>query len=119
MSYRDIMNKKNEIIKDSIGIDYSKFEKDGISFDYEELMSKTGYSLEEIIKIQRDVGFGNTPLIELKNITKLARKYAPKGKGAKIFIKKLTNERTEHGQRFKLYWLLGKSIFPRESIPIF
>jgi len=87
MSYRDIMNKKNEIIKDSIGIDYSKFEKDGISFDYEELMSKTGYSLEEIIKIQRDVGVGNTPLIELKNITKLARKYAPKGKGAKIFIK--------------------------------
>ena len=30
---------------------------------------------------------GNTPLIELKNITKLARKYAKVGKGARIFLK--------------------------------
>jgi cysteine synthase len=33
------------------------------------------------------VGVGNTPILELKNITELARKYAPEGKGARIFLK--------------------------------
>ena len=30
---------------------------------------------------------GNTPIVELKNLTKLARKYAPQGNGARIFVK--------------------------------
>lgn len=51
------------------------------------MMSDTGYSLEDIIKIQREVGVGNTPLLELKNITELARKTSAKGKGARIFVK--------------------------------
>ena len=31
-------------------------------------------AIEEVKEIQKEVGVGNTPLLELKNITKLARK---------------------------------------------
>ncbi|MGL5314074.1 MAG: 2-amino-4-oxopentanoate thiolase subunit OrtB [Peptostreptococcaceae bacterium] len=86
-SYSAVMNRKNEIMKNAIGIDYSVFENEGVSFDYEKMMRETGYSLDEIEKIQSNYAVGNTPLIELKNISKLARKMAPKGKGARIFIK--------------------------------
>ncbi|MGX4599380.1 2-amino-4-oxopentanoate thiolase subunit OrtB [Faecalimicrobium sp. JNUCC 81] len=86
-SYKAVMNRKNEIMKNAIGIDYALFENDGISFDYEKMMRETGYSLDEIEKIQSNHAVGNTPIIELKNISSLARKVAPKGKGARIFIK--------------------------------
>lgn len=86
-SYEAVMNRKNEIMKNAIGIDYSIFENEGISFDYEKMMRETGYSLDEIKKIQSKYAVGNTPIIELRNITELARKCAPKGKGARIFIK--------------------------------
>lgn len=86
-SYSEIMSRKYEIMKKSLGIDYEKFETGGISFDYEKMMTDTGYSLDEIIKIQKDANVGNTPLIELKNLTKLARKLSPSGKAARIFIK--------------------------------
>ena len=87
MSYEAVMGRKNEIMKNAIGLDYSSFEEDGIGFDYEKMMSETGYTLEEIESIQSQYAVGNTPIIELKNLTKLARKCAPKGKGARIFIK--------------------------------
>ncbi|WP_343347530.1 2-amino-4-oxopentanoate thiolase subunit OrtB [Terrisporobacter petrolearius] len=87
MSYEAVMGRKNEIMKNAIGIDYSSFEEDGIGFDYEKMMSETGYTLEEIESIQSQYAVGNTPIIELKNLTALARKCAPKGKGARIFIK--------------------------------
>lgn len=86
-SYSAVMARKNEIMKKSVGIDYSEFEYGKISFDYEKMMEKTGYSLEEIIKIQSETGVGNTPLHELHNLTKLARHYAAPGKGARIFLK--------------------------------
>ena len=86
-SYDAVMARSGEIIKNATGIDYSKYETGGIAFDYEKMMEDTGYTLEDIIKIQREVGVGNTPLIELKNITALARKISPKGKGARIFVK--------------------------------
>jgi 2-amino-4-ketopentanoate thiolase beta subunit len=86
-SYAAVTGRKNEIMKKAIGIDYSIFESDGIGFDYERMMREAGYTLEEIQKIQSDVSVGNTPIIELKNLTALARKMAPKGKGARIFIK--------------------------------
>ena len=86
-SYAAVMGRKNEIMKKAIGIDYADFESGGISFNYEKMMAYGGYTLEEIQKIQTDVHVGNTPLIELKNLTALARKLAPKGKGARIFIK--------------------------------
>lgn len=86
-SYAAVTARKNEIMKKAIGIDYSVFESGGIAFDYERMMREAGYTLEEIQKIQTDVSVGNTPIIELKNLTALARKMAPKGKGARIFIK--------------------------------
>ncbi len=87
MSYSAVLARKPEIMKQSVGIDYSTFESGSIAFDYEKMMRETGYSLEEIQKIQADTGVGNTPILELKNITALARKCAAPGKGARIFIK--------------------------------
>lgn len=85
--YNSVMARKAEIMLKSVGIDYSKFESGSIAFDYERMMHETGYSLEEIQKIQYSVGVGNTPVLELKNLTELARKCAPAGKGARIFMK--------------------------------
>ena len=87
MSYEAVMARKPEIMKSSVGIDYADFESGSIAFDFERMMKETGYTLEEMIEIQREVGVGNTPILELKNITELARKYAPEGKGARIFLK--------------------------------
>lgn len=87
MSYEAVMARRGEIMKKAIGIDYDVFESGSISFDYERMMKETGYSLQEIEEIQKRTGVGNTPILELRNLTKLARKFAPKGKGARIFIK--------------------------------
>ena len=86
-SYDAIMARKNEIIKNAVGMDFEKFEKPGIGFDYEAMMEATGYTIDEIRRVQSMFSIGNTPLIELKNLTELARKCAPEGKGARIFIK--------------------------------
>ncbi len=87
MSYQGVMSRRNQIMEAAVGVDYTEFEQANIAFDYEGMMKKTGYTLEEIQKIQRDVGVGNTPLLELKNMTALARKIAKPGKGARIFVK--------------------------------
>lgn len=86
-SYEALMERKGDIIKKSVGIDYSKFESGSIAFDFEGMLQSTGYSLDRIRSIQRETGVGNTPIYELRNLTRLARKYAPAGKGARIFIK--------------------------------
>ncbi|MBC7087208.1 MAG: PLP-dependent lyase/thiolase [Tissierellales bacterium] len=86
-SYEEVMSRKSEIMKKSVGIDYSVFESGSIAFDYERMMKETGYSLQEIEEIQKQTSVGSTPLYELKNITKLARKFSEPGKGARIFIK--------------------------------
>lgn len=86
-SYQAVMARKPEIMKSAVGIDYSTFESGSIAFDYERMMKETGYTLEEMQKIQYSTGVGNTPVLELKNLTALARKFAPEGKGARIFIK--------------------------------
>lgn len=85
--YEELMARKNEIILKSIGIDYNKYETGKISFDYEKLMKDVGYCLDEVKEIQNEVGVGNTPLLELKNITKLARKVSKTGRAARIFVK--------------------------------
>lgn len=87
MSFQAVMDRRAEIMKDAIGIDYDIFESGGIAFNYERMMRETGYTLQEIEAIQKETGVGNTPLLELKNLTKLARKFASSGKGARIFIK--------------------------------
>ncbi len=86
-SYSAVMSRKNEIMKRAIGIDYAIFENEGLGFDYERMMRETGYTLEEMQEIQGRTGVGNTPLLELRNMTALARKVAKPGKGARIFIK--------------------------------
>ena len=86
-SYQEVMSRKIEIMKRALGLDYGEFELGGIAFDYEEMMRKAGYSLDEVKVIQAETNVGNTPLIELKNLTAAARALAPKGKGARIFLK--------------------------------
>ncbi|MBF8437889.1 PLP-dependent lyase/thiolase [Halanaerobiaceae bacterium Z-7014] len=85
--YNEVMARKNEIMKDAVGLDYDQFRINDLVFDYEGMMAKAGYGLDEIIDIQSDTGVGQTPLIELKNITKVVRKLSPAGKGARIFLK--------------------------------
>lgn len=97
-SYAAIMARKNEIIKQAVGMDFDKFEKPGIGFDYEAMMAATGYTIDEIRRVQSLFSIGNTPLIELKNLTALARKCAKPGKGARIFIK---DEATNPSGSFK------------------
>ena len=87
MSYAAVMARRPEIMKNSAGIDFSIFESGSIAFDYERMMKEAGFTIEEIQKIQSEHGVGNTPIIELRNLTALARKIAPEGKGARIFIK--------------------------------
>ncbi|WP_099188198.1 2-amino-4-oxopentanoate thiolase subunit OrtB [Tepidibacter mesophilus] len=87
MSYLGVMSRKNEIMKNAVGIDYELFESGTVEFNYEKMMRETGYTLDEMQNIQKGVAICNTPLIELKNITKLARKCSAKGKGARIFVK--------------------------------
>ncbi len=86
-SYESVMARKNDIMKHAVGMDYAEFERDGIVFDYEGMMKKTGYSLDEVREIERNASVGDTPIYELKNLTKLARKIGGKGKGARIFLK--------------------------------
>ena len=86
-SYQAVMDRAGEIMKTALGMDYSKYESGNIAFDYEQMMQDVGMPLDEIREIQRSVGVGDTPLLELKNLSALARKVAPEGKGARIFVK--------------------------------
>jgi cysteine synthase len=82
-----IMERRGEIMVGALGLDYSEFEQTPLAFDYEGLMGSCGYSLDEIIAIQRAAGVGRTPLLELRNLTDLIRSYAEPGRGARLFIK--------------------------------
>ncbi len=96
--YASVMGRNNEIMKDALGLDYSEFETGRLRFDYEGLMTSTGYTLDEIVKIQTRTGVGNTPLLELRNLSALARKYAKPGYGATILAK---DEAANPGGSFK------------------
>ena len=85
--YDSVMGRSNDIMKKALGLDYDKYESGSVAFDYEALMKDTGYTLEDIMQVQSESAVGNTPLIELKSISALARKYAAPGKGARIFAK--------------------------------
>lgn len=97
-SYKAVMERQVEIIKKSVGLDYNKYEIEGIAFDYEKMMNESGFSIEEVVRIQKETGVGNTPLVELKNINKLIKKLSDKGKGARIFVK---DEQTNPSGSFK------------------
>ena len=68
-SYEAVMARRAEITRRAVGIDYAEFERSPIAFDYEGLMEKAGYSLAEVQQIQRLTQVGNTPLVELRNVT--------------------------------------------------
>jgi hypothetical protein len=87
MSYAAVTARKNEIMKASLGIDFSDFISSPIAFDYERMMRETGYTHTDIARIQSETKVGNTPLYELRNITEAVRKIAGPGKGARIFVK--------------------------------
>ena len=85
--YEEIMKRRSTIIKNSIDIDYKLYEKDTIAFDYEKMMEDSGYDIQDVKTIQEETSVGDTPIYELKNLTKLARLYSKEGKGARIFLK--------------------------------
>lgn len=87
MSYTAVMARKNEIMKSSMGIDYDDFIQSPVAFDYEKMMSETGYTMDDIIRIQHETKVGSTPLYELHNLTEMVRKTCTPGKGARILVK--------------------------------
>jgi cysteine synthase len=87
LSYAAVMARKNEIMKASLGIDFSDFIQSPVAFDYERMMRETGYSLDEVARIQLDAKVGNTPMYELKNLTAAVRACTAPGKGATILVK--------------------------------
>lgn len=87
LSYAAVMSRKNEIMKQSMGLDYAEYISSPVAFDYERLMSEAGYTLEDIFRIQNETKVGNTPLYELHRLTEEVRRISPPGKGARIFVK--------------------------------
>ncbi len=87
MSYQDVMDQKKSIMRNALRLDYDQFEGPGIGFDYEKMMASSGYSLEDVVRIQEENNVGNTPMIELKRLSQYARKFAKPGYGARIFLK--------------------------------
>jgi 2-amino-4-ketopentanoate thiolase beta subunit len=87
ISYTGVMKRRNQIMKRAIGIDFDQFETGSLGFNYEQMMEQTGYTLQQMQKIQLAYGVGNTPVLELRNLTRLARQFAQEGKGATLVIK--------------------------------
>lgn len=86
-SYQAVMGRQNEIMMQAVGFDYQQFERSVLAFDYEAMMAATGFDLPNVRRVQAETGVGNTPLYELRNITRLVRQLAPSGYGARIFLK--------------------------------
>lgn len=95
-SYAAVMAQREAIVRASVGIDYGRYQTGTLAFDYERLLTHTGYDLAAVQQVQAHTGVGNTPLVELRNITALARLVAEekarkgqggRGKGARIFLK--------------------------------
>jgi tryptophan synthase beta subunit len=87
MTYGAVMDRQNDIMRQSLGINYDDYEGEGIAFDYEAMMHDVGITIDEVVRIQRDFGVGNTPLMDMKNVTALVRKVSEPGYGARILIK--------------------------------
>lgn len=85
--FDEIMGRRGEIMRGALGMDYSRFERSPVAFDYEAMMADHGYSLDDIKRIQAAAGVGDTPLLELRNMTDLVRTMAEPGMGARIFVK--------------------------------
>jgi cysteine synthase len=86
-SHQAVMARQAEILKRAVGIDYDQYRRGRLVVDYEGLMACTGYSIDRIAQVQAGCKVGNTPLVELKRLTALARSLAPAGRGARILLK--------------------------------
>ena len=71
--YAEIMEQRAAILRASSGIDYDRYTTGILAFDYERLFADTGYDVDSASAVQRRTAVGNTPLVELGNITALAR----------------------------------------------
>ena len=87
LGYDEVMARRPEIMRRSIGLDYKQYETGALSFDYERLLADTGYDLEAVKAIQARTAVGSTPVVELENLTELVRSIARPAKGARIFVK--------------------------------
>jgi cysteine synthase len=87
VSYAAIMAQRAEVMRAAVGIDYAHYATGALAFDYERLLADTGYDVETSRRVQNRTGVGDTPLVELENITALVRAVAGPGKGARIFVK--------------------------------
>ena len=85
--YAEIMAQRAEILRASSGIDYDRYTTGALAFDYERLFTDTGYDVASARVVQRRTAVGNTPLVELDNITALVRAVSPPGRGARILVK--------------------------------
>jgi cysteine synthase len=85
--YQAVMAQRDAIMRSSVGIDYGRYALGVLAFDYERLLSDTGYDMARTQAVQSRTAVGNTPLLELHNITALVRSIARPGKGARIFLK--------------------------------
>jgi cysteine synthase len=97
-SYQAVMGRRAEILQRAVGLEYGAFELGGIAFDYEALLAATGYGIDDVARIQGAAKVGRTPLLELAQLTRLARAVAPPGMGARILLK---DEATNPSGSFK------------------
>lgn len=87
LSYAAVLARRGAIMQASLGMDYATYERTPLAFDYEAMLADTGYALDEIAAIQAQTKVGNTPLVELPNLTDAVRRLAGPGLGALILLK--------------------------------
>ncbi|MBF0249980.1 MAG: PLP-dependent lyase/thiolase [Alphaproteobacteria bacterium] len=87
MSYANVMAEKANIVRRATGLDFTTYAMGRLAFDYERMMADTGYDVAAARQVQRATAVGDTPLVELKNITRLVRALSEPGRGARIFVK--------------------------------
>ncbi len=86
-SYAAVLSRRNEIMKASLGIDFDTYVSSPVAFDYERMMADTGYSLDDLVRVQSETKVGGTPLHELTRLTEAVRAFSGPGKGARILVK--------------------------------
>jgi cysteine synthase len=86
-AYESLLARRAEIMQRSVGIDYERFRRGALAWDYEGLMAEVGHDVDEVARIQLERGVGATPMREAPNLTALVRSAAPAGHGARIFVK--------------------------------
>jgi 2-amino-4-ketopentanoate thiolase beta subunit len=86
-SYDALMSRRTEILRAATGLDYDRFSDGPLIVDYEALMASTGYDAGEVRALQRASGVGATPMLELRNLTRLVRDRSAPGYGARILVK--------------------------------